>query len=656
MSTLFSFHFWLYFFYFFVSIFFACYIPGNVFLSKKGLSSFQQITLSLSIGLVLWIWQGYILGYLNLRWGTFLYLLFTTAFWIKSNSQIFLKKRTIPFDVKTHFPIILIVCIGVILQQIPVWYIVVPTKEAVSFCCNFLPIDQIWYLALTNQLIHRIPPFEPGLYGIVLHNYHYFGFIAPAELIRVFRLPLLYTQDQYFPFLVSLLYGLLAIVIAQLLNMRKAFMYWLLFFLYFSSDLFFAILYVFGKGLNMGLDPIADGLKFLINYPLAISIVVLFTGISLLLLWNKKQEFCTGLLMICVFGMLVGLKVYTGIFALLGLLSLSLYGLAKKNFRILVITIMVFIISLAIYLPVNENAGGVYFSGFWRIETELVNTLSIKNPAIHEMMFLTKKRRLLSQPITKQMSVLSLETAFLILYIVAVFGTKLLALWQTKKSFRNFPFAFHVFLIPACFVSLLLGLFFMQQSGGGNTYNFIVLVYIMLSFYTALSLSNVITKLPHKLEMSIVFIVILLNGARIFTRGIILIENNFTQPLTIHTSELAALNYLKEKTLKNSLVLVDPNNNNDYLSPYVSVFSDRPMFYSGANLQFNHVIDDHNRGSSVKTIFSRSNYNVIKASLASNKIDYLYLDTQTAPFFETKQLPLKTVFANESKVILQITH
>src|SRR5579862_9354964 len=67
--------------YFILAAFLAFYIPGNLILKKLKLTSFQEAILSVLVGVNFWAWQGFIFGYLQQRWLSYIYLLVTSSFW-----------------------------------------------------------------------------------------------------------------------------------------------------------------------------------------------------------------------------------------------------------------------------------------------------------------------------------------------------------------------------------------------------------------------------------------------------------------------------------------------------------------------------------------------------------------------------------------------
>src|SRR5688572_6828343 len=114
--------FWFYFLYFFVAVFFAFYIPGDIILRRFSLSNFHRFALGIILGMALWGWQGFIFGHLDLRWLTYIYLLITFIIWAKyyikkgkHNPLRYLKR--VSFD----WLLITLIAFGSIIQITTVW-------------------------------------------------------------------------------------------------------------------------------------------------------------------------------------------------------------------------------------------------------------------------------------------------------------------------------------------------------------------------------------------------------------------------------------------------------------------------------------------------------------------------------------------------------
>src|SRR5258708_7228370 len=212
--------------------------------------------------------------------------------------------------------------------------------------------------------------------GTIVHNYHYFSNLIIAELIRVFHLPLLATQYQYSTVLLSFLLGLSVIVFTKQLKSNKSFNRWVLFFVYFSGDILFLLLLFLGKGLNFDLNISENATTLWFSPPRFYALVSLFTALSLITIWLRKKSLYNVILVVIIFGSLISLKVYTGIFALCGVIGISFYSLiAKEKYKSYVPLIISVAISLFLFIPINSGAGGLFFVGLWRFENFAVRPI-----------------------------------------------------------------------------------------------------------------------------------------------------------------------------------------------------------------------------------------------------------------------------------------
>jgi hypothetical protein len=64
----------------------------------------------------------------------------------------------------------------------------------------------------------------------------------------------------------------------------------------------------------------------------------------------------------------IGLKVYVGVFIFVGLTFLTFYYILKKRFDSIILYAVSLVGALIFYLPVNAQAGGMYYVGFWVFE------------------------------------------------------------------------------------------------------------------------------------------------------------------------------------------------------------------------------------------------------------------------------------------------
>ncbi len=641
-----SINFWLFFVYYIFAIFIAFYLPGSFFIYKLKLAKFQETVLSFILGMVLWAWQGMVFGYLNLRFLSYIYLATFFIYWIKEKRLNSFRLKKINYK-KLDFTLILIILIGVVSQLTSVWFNGVLTQGSLFFCCGTWP-DNVLNIAITNQVVIHFPPFEPGMYGRYIQNYHYWDSIVMGELVRVFKLPLIPTNYQYMTVFISLFLGLTGIVFAKTLNLGKIFTRWLVFLLYFGADLvWLMVLFLRGRQI-FNMHPMESGQQFLENLPRAFSIVVLFAAFSLFLIWVKKKDLRFGVILSLVFSSLVGFKIYTGLLIFPGLGILTLYGIWKKQYKYLLLFLFTSILSAVIYLPVNAGAGGLFYSGTWRFDDFIVQGYfgKLNNLELARRVYIAH---------SSWLRVLEYELIYSALFFTATFGTKMLGLIQTKKSLSRFPKELHLLLIPGFIISLILGSFFLQRSGGSNTFNFLVSIFIVGSIYTALSLDYWTAN--RKKILAIIIVAIIL----IFTlpRGIDQAYENLVNikegnALKITKQELNGLAFLRGiKT--GQLILVDPAFGADKLSPYVSFMTDKNMFLSGQWDELEaHNINFSDRLTSLNIILNSPYPSSVSAELRRYNVGYIYMPVDNSLYATDSSKFLKVIFKNDTVKILKV--
>lgn len=233
------------FLYFIIAIGIVFFIPGDILVSRLKLHLFQRMTLSAVIGMVLFGLQGFFFGFIGYRQLSYLYIVLCALYWFwGKKDQIQALRHFHHKRYAIDYLLVMLIAVGSLVQLLTVWFIGVSTNQGLVFCC-FWP-DAFYHLALTNQLIQFMPAYEPGMSGVVVHNYHYLANLINAELIRLFGFPLISLQYRYMGILISLLLGCSAAVFGQLSGVGKSFTRWLVFFLYFSGDIIFILLFFYG--------------------------------------------------------------------------------------------------------------------------------------------------------------------------------------------------------------------------------------------------------------------------------------------------------------------------------------------------------------------------------------------------------------------------
>jgi hypothetical protein len=632
-----------YFLYYLLVIFLIFYIPGNIFIRPLVLSRLQQFVLSIVIGITLWSLQGIIFASLGMRFLSYLYILIFCVLWIKRTYKSFSLPKLNVQVLRQHVWLICIITLGTLIQLLSIWFTGVSTSQGLYFCCA-LP-DSLFHIALTNELTHNFPPFEPGIHDMLLRNYHYLPNLINADITRMFQIPLLTIQYPLTTILFSLLLGLTAVVFAQLTKLPKAFTFWLLFFLYFSGN-FLYILTFFTKGtVDFSFVFLEIATSLWISPPRVIAIVLFFAGLSFFLLWIKQKNIYAGLLMALIFGSLIGYKVYVGIFALSGLGIVALYYLFKRQFTMLIPPIFAVLISLALYLPVNSGAGGLVYTGTWRFENFIVQVpLGLSHLENARLVYLAHNNWL---------RVVQHEIIFALLYIVFVFGTITLGVFQTKKSLRLFPKELNFFLLTGIFTSAILGFFFIQKTGGANSVQFLISIQILGSIYAALACTYWINKFNTSLRILLISLVVLITIPSVTYATI----TNFSYiknfgGILISKNELQAFEYLKRYAPPEKVILTSTING----CLIVTILTNHPLFVCNDGAPPDRGVDTPTKLALANSILTGKDPKLVQTLLKENNISYIHLRSHESLGIPETVDFLKPFYSNDKIKILEVIY
>ena len=179
---------------YFLIIFLSWFIPGSLLITKNRLSDLSYAVVSTGVGMVLWAYQGWVFGYLSIRWATYVYLLIFFLWWIRRSSIRRFQTKSLINRIKKSIKsidiiLLLIVVAGVSIQIQGAWFngLVV---NGTSIFLGGHPPDNFWHASLMGSLVRSIPPIQPAMYPELVSHYHYWGNMIVAELVRVYHLPL----------------------------------------------------------------------------------------------------------------------------------------------------------------------------------------------------------------------------------------------------------------------------------------------------------------------------------------------------------------------------------------------------------------------------------------------------------------------------------
>lgn len=640
------------FIFFLFVLFFSVFIPGWLVLSWSKIkpTTLERILLSFAIGIVFLTLLGFILGFLGLRFLTLPILGFLTfIFFAKGFCQPLLKSKLKSFE-KLGFLAALVGAgfFGLVMAKSGL-----PYDSGLGFW-GVHGHDGIWHLTLISEIASHFPPQNPGFAGANLQNYHYFFDLFAAQIYTISRLSLLDLYFRFIPFVFGTLLSLLVFLLASRLSgdFRAGL---LAIFLTSATGSLGFILPIFGLGSGnwetafWGMQPPSAFL----NPPFAFSLVV--GTAAAFLLWlilvggqkSNRGTLTAGL----VFGSLVGFKVYAGLVFLAALLPVGLLQLVfRKTKTLLKISLTAVVTSLLAFLPTNVGATGfLIFEPWWFIRTMVVA------PDRLNWVDLELKRQTFAH-FGNLKAVLVIEALAFFIFLFGNLGVRSLGFLALLGKIKEGTF-FDLFLILLLLASLLPPLLFLQKGVAWNTIQFFYYFTFFMSFLAAEAMSKIYKFLKRGfLQTPFVLVVIALSLPTTLKTAW-----DFLAPTPasfITSSELEGLNFLRENTPREAVVLTYPLEKEAqqnlappiplayYNAAYVSYFSQRRVFLEDLTAAEIQGYPLAKRLQEEKEFFTTQDAGFARKFLAENKLSYIYLvDEQKFSFSKDRRF-LKKVFDN----------
>ncbi len=292
----------------------------------------------------------------------------------------------------------------------------------------------------------------------------------------------------------------------------------------------------------------------------------------------------------------------------------------------------------------------MYYVGFWVFENfisqpkfELINMEHARNVYKDHKNYLR---------------VAQYEIIYMSFYMFAIFGIKLLAFLQTKKSLLLLPPSIHIFLITGIIVSFVIGIFFQQEAGGSNTFNFIATIFIVLSIYASIAVVFWLNKLPRKVAIILGLCIILFSVPRIIYQVYQNIEWVSAQKgFLVDNSHLAATDYLRDKIPNDSLVLIDSSFlEMDSTTPLVSFLSNKKMYLSGEGILDSHGISTQERLAVKRRIIKDYDPMTVAKDIFNSKVNYIVTSNSVSLNATESANFLDIVYYNNASRIYKVSY
>lgn len=627
--------FWLYGIIFFVACFFSLYIPGNVVLHtffREKRTDISQIALSFVLGIVLWMVQGYIFGYLGLRWLTIPYLVIFFLFFVLQKKTIHLR------NVKKHIKDNVLLTLLIVLGSFTQWYGLMTSGMRYSDGIRYYLLnayDGIMHLGFIASMVKTFPPVEPGAFDLPLTNYHYWSDLFFAEFNRVWGIPISHMYFQYFPFAFAVLTGILVLMLLSVWKSSRLVKVVSLLFVYFSGNASYIVMLILHKTMGMDQTPAIDnGPTVFFNMPQAFARVVFLAALLFLHKYIKEKRYTYGILSMVLFSVLFGLKIYFGVFSAVGLLAYFvvrfvryiLQHVRQRDIKKCIFNVckdislgLVFTFStLLIYLPANKSAGGLYMVPL--VWPKLM--LGLEKINWNDWWL----RMQVYEEAGNTRNIIILYAMCILVFFISAYGVRLFGFFILFSKKIELFFEERVFFLTAIIVSTFIGMNMLQVSGGFNVFNFFVVSLFPLSIFSGYVFEFLWKSKYRALKVfALIFLLMALprpihelwNMTKEYTIG-----KNF---VTLTPEEQDVYTYFRTNTDKNMLLQTSLMEKKDRETLYLSFFADRPTYYTSEGMLESHNQPVQERKRNIQTIFTSTESAKVNNAIYASGIDYLYL-------------------------------
>lgn len=619
ISSILSIGFWGQYIWYGVALFLSCYIPGDIFLKPLTLPRFSRAVLATIVGVVFWIIQGIVFGYLNARWGTYAYLAVFLLIWgVKKHYRNFSRLLLeAPRRILNMDKILLVVLlIGVGIQMIPMWGNGLQIGGRPYYCCGDTN-DNFYHIGLTRAIIRHFPPYEPGMHGVSVQGYHYWSNVFVAELSRIFRIDVTFAFFQGSLLVMSILLGLVSIVAGYTITGSISFTRWLLFLVYFGGDAIYMLSLMAGKGFHLMTlaSSLEDGAKFFVNPPRAYAYIIALAALVFFHLWThqQKRRVYVGMISVLLITMTAGIKIYIAIFLLIGLCVAAIDYLRFGLWRNLWFPLACAVGAVGVFLLVKpESSGSFVFVPFFIVHNFIAQP--------HLGLIRWELAREIYYQHNNIPRIMLQEFQELTVFIAAIFGSKLIGFLNPRAVIHAFGRELGLLLFGGIIGSSVMGLLFLQNPGGANTFNFLVSSWLFLSFPTAMVFTRWSRRFSPQWYKMLAIGFVLLTIPRVLYASYETLSHYISGGgfgMSIADSEL--FYFLRNKVSKGSIILIDESS---VESSYMPAFIDQKMYLSGQGILDSHGIDSTKRRQIVHSIYNDQNPFSVGELLIQNNIDY----------------------------------
>ena len=621
-----------------------CLIPGKFILDalKVKLELVASFTYSSVLGISTITLLAFIFGLMNLTPLLIVPIIFVNFLFIKKN-RLKIPLRKIISVLRKNLSSFILITLGIIGQCLILFLSGRLTPEGMIF---YEFRDAMWHIALTRQLVLKIPPVHPGFAPEVVYNYHFFSDLFSATILKFANLSSIDLYFRFIPFLLSLLLGLSVLSFIRFLTKNRLVLNLSIFLTYFGGS-FAYLLPLYKKNFDWHESSFWASQTFtmLSNPPFIFSVIILLSALVFFHKFLKTSKKNYALLAIFLFGINAGFKVYGFTLILIALFSLALLEtILLKRTITLKIFLAVFIFGFCLLFPFIKNASSLLeINPGWY----LTSMIESKDRLNLLRVFYTTQQLILNK---NYFFVLIIYFFLLLLFFIGNLGIRVIGLLfiikkLTKRSTKTLKPGIFVFCLIFCLSALIIPMIFTQKGSIANTIQFFYYPLIFANFATAFAIKDIIQPFFKNFRKIIILSICVLSFPT-FPRHLQRVL--FSSPVVISNPELQALKKMELDLNPNDITLLYSSYFNK-LSMYVSAFSGGKTYYSDRLMTENTLKNYREREKQASEFFEKFSISQKNNFIQENKISYIYIN-KTDNSLNLKDLG-KITFENDKILI-----
>ncbi len=604
------------------------YLPAKVFFHKLQIKSddiYIDRGLSITFGITFLTLCTLFLKFMSISLSflwiipvfSIIYLLFFISDFKKELKLFLKKKHTLAYPV-----IISVILIGVISQNLVLFRGGMQVAGGLVFPSSH---DTMWNIALSSELYHHFPPYNPAISTQPLKNNHYFYpmLLATARFLTGNNIFDLYFR--FMPVVVSLLFGLAVYAVSSVFTKNLFFRVLAVFLGYFSGNFAYLVPLFMKKSFDWKGNTFFADQPFdqIINPYSVFGFALMLYGIYCLSqIIQAKKNFSWGYSIVggLLFGILYGFKSFGGVIAIAALVVTTfLQFIFYRKLILLPITIFSLILfGLIFFLTTDPGSASLIWAPGWLLTQMMTDKDKLNLPHFADLEAFYSLS-------SNKIGLLKIKTIELLIYMIGNLGTRIVGLvfllyilFITHVRERKYIMQFIGIII---FTSLTIPLFFNLKNSTFNVIQFTPYSLVLLALISVYFLEIIYKYFSIKgkkiigVTMIVLFIIL---SIPVNVKNVI---DKLEMPKDIISNEeISALNFLREKTKSSDTILIDPSQFSQE-TIYIPAISERRVYLASPGFAVQTGIDPTKQNQEVREFFKTGDRNF----LDKNKISYIYL-------------------------------